>query len=237
MKLKYCDNYDEMSKKSVGSIISDLRSNPEQLLCTATGYSPLGTYKNLADAFDQEPKIFEKLRIIKLDEWGGISSTELTSCESYTLENVILPLKISSERYISFESNSTSPAEECERIQKAILREGPIDICILGLGKNGHIGFNEPSETMTEGCHVAQLTQASLQHQMVSDMKNIPTYGLTLGMTDILQSKKIVLLVTGSGKKDTITRLMSKVITNRLPASHLWSHPNVECYIDSTAML
>uniref|UniRef100_UPI0035937362 6-phosphogluconolactonase n=1 Tax=Pricia sp. TaxID=2268138 RepID=UPI0035937362 len=113
---------------------------------------------------------------------------------------------------------------------------GPIDICILGLGKNGHIGFNEPAKTLTPFCHVAKLSEKSLQHSMANTMKPKPAYGLTLGMADILRSKKIILLLTGSDKQDIIFKLLSKEITTQLPASFLWLHHDVSCFIDSNAL-
>ncbi|NNE76048.1 MAG: galactosamine-6-phosphate isomerase, partial [Pricia sp.] len=151
-------------------------------------------------------------------------------------QNIAIPLDISAHRYISFASNPLFPEKECERIQKELLQEGPVDICILGLGRNGHIGFNEPSEYLHPHCHVAKLSQESLQHQMADTMEIKPSYGLTLGMADILQSKKIVLLLTGSNKGKVISQFLSKQITTQLPASFLWLHPNVTCYIDATAL-
>ena len=232
MTIKYASDYGEMSDLASSSLIATLKEQPEQLLCVATGYSPLGMYKNLAKANKSETKGFENLSILKLDEWGGIPASDPNSCESYIKQHILRALGIPLERYIAFECNPASPEQECERIQGEIEKNGPIDVCILGLGKNGHIGFNEPCDVLTPFCHVAELSEESLGHQMANDFKNKPTYGLTLGMADILQSKKIILLLTGSNKKDSIDRLLSKQITTRLPASFLWLHPNVECYVD-----
>ena len=236
MKIQYCVDYEEMSRLSSDAIISGLRKNPGQSICTATGNSPMGVYQNLAAECAIEPKIFEKLRIIKLDEWGGIPSTDPNSCETFLREKILFPLHISSDRYISFESDSPNPMNECERIRKELSNNGPVDVCILGLGTNGHIGFNEPAETLIPSCHVAKLSENSLQHQMVDTMKSKPQYGLTLGMADILRSKKIILLVSGSEKQNVIAKLLSKQITTQLPASFLWLHDDVECIVDSKAL-
>ena len=236
MKIQRCSDYEEMSRSCCDAIIAALKEEKEQLLCTATGNSPKGVYQNLASTYQNEPELFEKLKIIKLDEWGGIPASNQNSCETFLQEKIIGPLKISDYRYISFESDPTSPEMECERIQKELVGNGPIDICILGLGKNGHIAFNEPANELSPFCHVARLSQQSLQHQMVTSMKNGPAYGLTLGMADILQSKKIILLLTGAGKKSVIEELMTKKITSYLPASFLWLHPDVTCYIDTSAI-
>ena len=236
MKIQYCVDYNEMSQLSCDSIVSDLRKQPRQLICLSTGNSPTGTYERLTNLFKDHPKLFNELIITKLDEWGGIDSMEPSSCESYMQEKILQPLVIPQNRYISFKSNPVSPQKECDRIQIEIQQKGPIDICILGLGQNGHIGFNEPANSLTAHCHVAELTADSLNHQMINALNIKPTYGLTLGMADILQSKKIILLLTGSKKKEVIKKLLSKRISTNLPASFLWLHNQVECYIDANSV-
>jgi galactosamine-6-phosphate isomerase len=236
MKIQHCSDYDEMSQSAYDSIVMDLKENPRQLICTATGNSPTGTYERLTRCFDDDPGCFKELIIIKLDEWVGIDSKEPSSCESYIQEKLTLPLRIHSTRYITFDSNPVSPEDECRRIQSEIELKGPIDICVLGMGQNGHIGFNEPSDSLMPYCHMAKLTPESLNHQMINTLAEKPSYGLTLGMADILQSRKIILCITGANKKEVIQNFLSKKITTGLPASFLWLHPNVECYIDSRAI-
>jgi len=236
MKIQYCSDYNAMSQLSCDSIVSDLRKQPRQLICMSTGNSPTGTYKKLIDVYNDHPKLFNKLIITKLDEWGGIDSKEPSSCESYIQEKILQPLAIPPNRYISFQSNPVSPKKECDRIQAEIHEKGPINICILGLGQNGHIGFNEPANSLTPHCHVAELTADSLNHQMINALDKKPGYGLTLGMADILQSKKIILLLTGSNKKEVIKKLLSRQLTTKLPASFLWLHNQVECYIDANSV-
>lgn len=236
MKIQYCNDYNALSQLSCDSIVSDLRKRPRQMICMSTGNSPTGTYERLVNVFNDHPKYFDELIIAKLDEWGGIDPNEPSSCESYIQEKIVQPLGIPQNRYISFQSNPDSPKKECDRIQIEIQKKGPIDICILGLGQNGHIGFNEPAYTLTPNCHIAELTADSLNHQMINTLNKKPTYGLTLGMADILQSKKIILLLTGAKKKEVIKKLLSKQITTKLPASFLWLHNQVECYIDAKSV-
>lgn len=237
MKIQYCSNYEEMSQSACDSIIRDLKISPNQLLCLATGNSPTGTYNKMVNIRLEHPEYFKELNIVKLDEWGGLGDDDPESCETYIQNKILLPLHIPDNRYISFQSNAAVPEEECKRVQKEINAQGPIDICLLGLGKNGHIGFNEPADSLSIGCHVGQLSATSMQHQMTNAMKNKPSYGLTLGMSDILQSKKIILLVTGADKEKIIEQLLTAKITTQLPASFLWLHSNVECYIDSESLL
>lgn len=233
MKIHYCDNYQEMSQLSCDLIIADLKKNPRKLICAATGNSPTLMYKKIVNQYDTNHNIFKELSVVKLDEWGGINKNDENSCETYIHNNIITPLNISSDHFISFESNPDSPEKECDKIQKELRVKGPIDICVLGLGKNGHLGFNEPAEVLTPNCHVANLSQSSLQHQMAGIMKDKPAYGLTLGMANILHSKQIILLVTGPDKEKVVEQFLTQKITSYLPASFLWLHTNVDCYIDS----
>lgn len=213
------------------SLIADaIVQKPGLLLCAATGSSPTETYKALISQkanFDSA-----QLRVIKLDEWGGVAMDDPQTCEQYLQQHLIKPLAIAPERYFAFESNNKNPENEVTRMQTIVADNGPIDVCILGLGLNGHIAFNEPAELLEPNCHVATLSDKSMQHAMAAEMANKPTYGLTLGMADIMQSKLIILLVSGQNKKDIIAKFLSKKITTQLPASFLWMHKNVHCFID-----
>ncbi|MCG2461223.1 galactosamine-6-phosphate isomerase [Flavobacteriaceae bacterium F89] len=236
MNIHNCTGYEEMSQKAGNSLLYDLARKPNLLLCTATGNSPIGLYNNLVKSYAESPHLFGGLRIIKLDEWGGIPLNEPNSCETFIQQKILEPLNVPNDRYISFDSNPSNPEGECIRIQSEILDKGPMDTCILGLGKNGHLGFNEPASMLEPYPHIAKLSPESLQHNMTRSMDHRPTYGLTLGMANILQSKKIILLLTGSGKKEVIGELMKKKVTPQLPASFLWLHPQVECYVDAGCM-
>ncbi|MEI6751756.1 MAG: 6-phosphogluconolactonase [Paludibacter sp.] len=218
----------ELSDYASDLIVSEIDVKPNLLLCIATGNSPSETYQKLAQKKDKFST--EELRIIKLDEWGGISPTNPESCETYIRTYINKPLGITEENYIAFNSNPAEPLDEAARIQTYLDKNGAIDVCILGLGANGHIAFNEPSAYLQPYCHKATLTEKSMEHSMAKNMGNeMPTYGLTLGMANILQSKKIIMIIAGKGKEDIIKRFLSKEINTNLPASFLWLHPNVEC--------
>jgi galactosamine-6-phosphate isomerase len=236
MKITYFDDYAGMSESAAALLVTELKIKKGSLVCCATGGSPSGFYQRLVKINSTDPGLFDGMRILKLDEWGGIPMTDPNSCHSYLQENVLIPLKISSDRYIAFDSEVENVEGECKRIQQIIDQTGPIDFCILGLGKNGHLGFNEPADFLQPDCHVAKLASTTVQHNMVQTMPTTPTFGMTIGLKDILNSDKILLLITGSHKQDVIKRLMTKEITTQLPASLLWLHSNVECLIDKTSL-
>ena len=237
MKISYYADYQQMSKQAKDLILNVLQLKRDSLFCAATGNSPRLSYQLLADVYHQQPALLEQLRILKLDEWGGVPMEDPQTCEVFLQEYLLKPLHINAARYFAFHSDPADPQEECNRIYTIIQKQAPIDLCILGLGKNGHIAFNEPSDILHPYCHVAQLSAESMQHTMAQTMQTQPTYGLTLGMADILSAKKIILLVTGSNKKIVIEKLLQPNITTKLPASLLWLHPNVECLIDENSLI
>ncbi len=142
-------------------------------------------------------------------------------------KTLVRPLQIPATRYVSFESNSRAPVGECQRVQDWLAIHGPIDLCVLGLGLNGHLGFNEPADALIAAPHVAKLTDQSLAHSMLSTARTCPTHGLTLGMRDILASKSILLLVFGAGKAKQLKRLVTW--RGILPVSCFFSFPSRRC--------
>lgn len=219
-----------MSQKALELVLEEVQKNSKLLLCTATGNSPRLLYQNMAKESQGNISLFQKMRVIPLDEWIGLPTLE-GSCHQYINENILTPLKISTGRYFAFNSNAKQLEKECKRIQVILTENGPIDLCILGLGKNGHLGFNEPANELEAYCHISRLSSESQTHNMIDNIELKPTKGLTLGMQDILSARKIILMVSGKGKEVAIEKLLSKKITNDCPATWLWQHDNVNCLI------
>ncbi len=219
-----------MSQKAAAIVLEDLEKNASLLLCAATGSSPNILYQLLGEAYERQTTLFQKARVIPLDEWIGLATPKGT-CHAYIQEKLLLPLHISKDRYFGFNAEADDLEKECNRIQKTLQQEGPIDLCILGLGKNGHLGFNEPATELKSHCHVAILAPQSQEHSMIGSAATKPTKGLTLGMQDILDSKKILLLVSGDGKEEVTKQLRSGDVSNDCPATWLWNHSNVQCLV------
>jgi galactosamine-6-phosphate isomerase len=236
MEISILESYEEISRKASEIIIRQLETNKRLLLCAATGNTPGRTYELLAGEYARGPGLFDELRVMKLDEWGGLPMNDPGTCESYLQTRLLSPLQISGQRYFAFCSDPADPDLECGRMQGELTKAGPVDCCILGLGMNGHIGFNEPADYLQSGCHIARLSEETLQHSMVAAMDRRPSYGLTLGMTDILQARMILLLVSGPAKKEIARQLLSKRVTTGLPASLLWLHGNTICLLDRDAV-
>lgn len=235
MIIRTLDSKEEMSLVAADLIVRRLEENPSLLLCAATGNTPTETYRLLKEASGKRPGLCAALRVIKLDEWGGVKSNGPGTCESYLQTHLVGPLGIETNRYISFNSAPPDPLGECNRIQQLLNTAGPIHICLLGLGMNGHLALNEPGDYLESSVHVVKLTDSSLDHSMVSQMPEKPAYGLTLGMGDILQSEMILLLISGPSKKKVTSEFLSGRLSTHLPASFLWLHSNVICLIDQAA--
>jgi galactosamine-6-phosphate isomerase len=227
------EDYDRLSAAAAALVVSEVEKKKDLLLCAATGNSPKGLYDALAGKAKADRGFFAALRTVKLDEWGGIAADHPGSAERYLRERLLGPLGIPPERYLAFAPAPPDPAAECARIRDELERHGPIDVCVLGLGVNGHLGFNEPGPFLVPQCHVARLSEESRRHTMVRAMAGgAPEFGLTLGMREILASRRIILLVTGSGKEQAVAELLSGRVSTMLPASFLWLHGNVDCLID-----
>ena len=236
MELQILTNYAEMSQAAAATILAAIERNPQLLLCLATGETPKGTYEALASLCSERPSAVSQIRAVKLDEWSGMLMTDPGSCEVYLQERVIRPLAISPDRYMGFTSDASNPTAECQRISKWLKLNGRIDLCILGLGANGHLGLNEPGSILLPEAHQTTLESSTRRHSMLEIAQSMPSRGLTLGMAEILQSREIILLVSGTQKKQQLKRLLIKEISTQFPASLLWLHPRTTIICDTDAM-
>lgn len=218
------EDYEQMSESAARFIEQAVHQNPALILCAATGSTPTVSYEKLADSSQN----FKDVQLLALDEWGNMDPENIASCYHYLNTYLIKPLGIQTS--IIFNS---SGLDALNKPQEFLINHGPIDLCILGMGQNGHLGFNEPAQFLVPYSHKVELSNESKNHPMISGQETKPTFGFTLGMADILQSRKILLLVNGAHKKKIFQNFMGKKITTNLPASFLWLHPNVTCLTDN----
>jgi putative deaminase/isomerase len=230
-----CENYERLSAQAAAIVCAQIERKHSLLLCAATGNSPIGLYGELARRAAVDRELFRSIKVIALDEWGGVRETDPGSAAGYLREKVLTPLAISPDRFIAFDPG-IDPAEACSRMRAELERIGPIDLAVLGLGRNGHVGFNEPGAALVPYCHVAQLSEETRRHAMTRAMTEPPRHGLTLGLQEILAARRILLLVTGEGKQQTVARLLTEEVTTTLPASLLWLHGSVDCLIDRAVL-
>src|SRR5262245_41553179 len=153
------ENYEVMSQLAADFIAAEVLKQPSLLLAASAGYSPTRTYALLAAKKRRETNLFARLRVVKLDEWGGLSADDPHSCEAYLRRHLLGPLDVSEERYCSFRGDAPDPEAECRRVADFLDEQGPIHLCLLGLGRNGHLGLNEPAEHLNPSPHVAILSK------------------------------------------------------------------------------
>ncbi len=235
MKVKRLGNHETMSQAAAGWIAREVRRNPGLLICLATGETPARTYELVGERARKSPALFQHARVLKLDEWGGLPKGDPGSCEAYLQQRVVGPWRISRRRFAGFEDGPGRAKSECKRIHGWLARNGPIDICVLGLGRNGHLGLNEPGSVLCPVAHRAALTQESRAHSMLAHATAKPDYGLTLGMAEILGARQILLLVSGGHKRQPLRRLLRGEISTQFPASLLCLHSQTIVFCDREA--
>ena len=235
MHVQVAADHEQMSRRAAARIAAAIRRKPALLLGVVTGATPARTYEHLAALRTAEPALFSRVKILKLDEWMGLPPRHPASCESYIQRHLLGPLRIARSRYQGFRARPKAAAADAQRVARWLARHGPIDLCVLGLGRNGHLLMNEPAPALPPGPHVARLSASTRRHSMLTGLRTPPRRGLTMGLADILRSKEILLLVSGAAKRAALARALEGTVTTRCPASFLWLHPNVTVCCDRAA--
>src|SRR6187200_288471 len=138
-RVHHCRDYRELSREAAARVIAAATAKGDSLLCAPAGNSPAGLYRELAGEAARKPDLFRSLRVVKLDEWLGVPASDAATCEHFLRSRLLDPLVVTAERYIGFDPETADPQRECADVQGELERQGPIDLCILGLGKNGHV--------------------------------------------------------------------------------------------------
>jgi galactosamine-6-phosphate isomerase len=232
VRLRPAKDEGDLSRHAADQVLRELRRKPDLLLGVATGQTPTLTYERLARARAKAPALFRHLRILTLDEWLGLPPRHPASCEAYVREKILGPLGVDPSRYRGWQTASRAPHANCARMSRWLRRNGPMDLCILGLGRNGHLLMNEPTSTIDPAPHVARLAEETRRHPMLRSTTPVPRFGLTLGLADLLQTRSILLLVSGRHKRAPLKRLLAGRVSMRCPASFLWLHPDVTVHYD-----
>lgn len=229
MKLIQVNNAVEGGKKAF-ELVKEAMENGLETMGLATGSTPETLYQEMVSS-DLD---FSKLSSVNLDEYVGLSATDPQSYHMYMHEHLFAqkPFK---ESYIP-NGKATDLSAECQRYEE-ILMAHPVDLQILGIGRNGHIGFNEPGTAFDTPTHVVELTQSTIQanQRYFDKVEDVPTQAISMGIQSIMKSKMIILLAFGTAKAEAIKGMIEGPITEALPASVLQNHPNVVIIADLEA--
>lgn len=222
-------NYDELSKKAANIIAAQVISKPCSVLGLATGSTPVGAYKKLAEYNKAGDVDFSCVTSVNLDEYQGLKGDNDQSYRYFMNNNLFKYINIDINKTFVPDGCAADLAEEGKRYDELIKSLGGIDIQLLGIGLDGHIGFNEPDDVFTAETHEVELDPSTIEAnaRFFTSKDEVPTKAITMGMMSIMQAKKILLIANGKNKKDIVEKSFFGPITPQVPASILQLHPDV----------
>lgn len=238
MIISLCDDPQEVADLAAQRVADLLHDSPRAVLGLPTGRTPIAMYDQLADRHAAGELDFSQVHTFNLDEFVGIGEDHPGSYRAYMRAHLFDRVNLPPAQAHVLDGLAVDPDAECTRFEEAIAAAGGVDLQILGLGTNGHIGFNEPADGLQARTHRVRLLEPSRKANAVffgDDVSQVPTEAMTMGMGTILKSRRILLLVTGEGKAATVAAMLHGPITTQLPASFLQLHPEVELICDAAA--
>ena len=237
MKVRVTEDYEEMSDIAAELALQQIREKPDSVLGLTAGSSPLGLYQRLQAAYREGTVDFSRVRIFTLSEYIGLEETDEQSFAYYTRKNFCEGLNLAEENIYMPNGMADDIAQECARYGKAIEAAGGIDMMILGIGPNAHIGFNEPGPVFVPETHVAELSEATraANARFFDNPADVPYWAVSMGMRDIMFARHVLLLASGPGKTEAIALALKGDITPKAPASVLQLHRGAVFIIDEAA--
>lgn len=219
-------------------VLETIVARPTLVLGLPTGRTPLGLYRELRERSRGDRIDWSQVRTFNLDEFAGLAPSNPNSYRAYMQAELFEHVSIDSAHIGFLDGTAPDLLEECRRYEAAIAAISGIDLQILGIGANGHIGFNEPADGLCAFTHVAELEQESREanaQRFGGKWTEVPSRALSMGMATILNAREIVLIATGAEKADAVHGMIEGLITTRLPASLLQVHPRVTVMLDAAA--
>jgi glucosamine-6-phosphate deaminase len=224
--------------ESLGRIIIDLVQRlPEAVIGLPTGRTPLALYAELARLTNRHAVDWSAVRTFNLDEFVGLGAGDSGSYRSFMDDRLFRQIDLPADNVGFLDGRATDLDAECERYEQAIHAAGGMDLLVLGIGENGHVGFNEPADSLAARTHRVRLverTRAANALWFGGDLSRVPHEALTMGMATILSARAIVLIATGETKIDAVSRMLYGGVTTRVPASFLQLHPQVDVMLDDS---
>ncbi|MBZ9608983.1 glucosamine-6-phosphate deaminase [Clostridium estertheticum] len=237
MRILVLDSYEEMSKKAALMIASQVMLKPDSVLGLATGDTPLGMYKELIALYNKKEVDFNEVRTFNLDEYYGINREDPQSYYNYMINNLFNSININRKNINVPDGMAMDIEASCRGYENKIKEVGGIDMQILGIGGNGHIGFNEPDVTFEAETHLVNLNEQTIEanSRFFKSRKDVPVKAISMGIKTIMNSKKIILLANGLNKAEAIERAVKGKINPNIPASILQLHNDVTIILDKKA--
>jgi len=237
MRVLVSKDYDQMSRRAAHIVAGQILLNPRSVLGLPTGGTPRGLYRELVRLFQEGDLDFSEVTAFNLDEYLGLPRTDPQSYAWFMEENLFKFVNVPPERRHIPDGTAADPEGECARYERKIEAAGGIDLQILGLGREGHIGFNEPDERFEKYTHLVRLTEGTIQAnaRFFSSPEQVPTRALTMGIKSIMGAKRIILLASGPEKAEAVAAAVSGPVIPGVPASILQLPPDVTFVVDGAA--
>lgn len=230
-------SYEEMSRKAANVISAQMVMKEDSVLGLATGSSPIGTYQCLVERYEQGDLDFSKITSVNLDEYRGLTHDNDQSYYYFMNTNLFSKVNINPDNTFVPDGTIADDKEACRKYEAIIAATGGIDLQLLGLGHNGHIGFNEPDEVFPKETHCVNLSQTTIEAnaRFFASKDEVPTQAYTMGIQTIMSAKKILMVVSGADKADIVEKAFFGDVTPHVPASILQLHQDVTIVGDEAA--
>lgn len=238
MKIYKAKDYKDMSRKAANIISAQVIMKPNCVLGLATGSTPIGTYDQLVEWYNKGDLDFSEVTTVNLDEYKGLPRTKDQSYYYFMHQHLFDRVNIDPERTNVPNGMEPDAEKECGRYEELIRSLGGVDLQLLGLGHNGHIGFNEPGEAFEKETHCVDLTESTIEanKRFFASADDVPKQAYTMGIKTIMQAKKILIVVNGENKADIVERAFFGPVTPEVPASILQLHNDVTLVGDEAAL-
>ncbi|RBW70121.1 glucosamine-6-phosphate deaminase [Bacillus taeanensis] len=238
MELIKVRDYNEMSQKAAEILIGKVKGSEKINFGLATGGTPKGLYEKMIEDHQKNGISYKNVTTFNLDEYAGLSEEDPNSYHYYMNESLFKHIDILKSNTHLPKGISEHLEKECSEYDKMIAENGGIDLQVLGIGQNGHIGFNEPGTSFKSNTHVVKLAESTREAnaRYFDTIDDVPTHAITMGIASIMKSKEILLLVSGEAKQEAMGKLMHGEVTEEFPASILQKHPRVTIIADQKAL-
>ena len=238
MKIYKAKDYKDMSRKAANIISAQIIMKPNCVLGLATGSTPIGTYEQLVEWYKKGDLDFSNVTSVNLDEYKGLTRDNDQSYYYFMNDHLFSKVNIDKNRTFLPDGTETDSQKACEDYNRIIHSVGGIDLQLLGLGHNGHIGFNEPADIFVKETHCVQLTEATIEanKRFFASIDDVPKEAYTMGIRTIMQAKKILVVVSGADKAEIVNKAFRGEVTPEVPASILQMHNDVVLVADEAAL-
>ncbi len=238
MKIIEAKDYEDMSRKAANIIAAQVTIKPDGVLGLATGSTPIGTYKNLVAKYEAGDLDFSGITSVNLDEYKGLTKDNDQSYYYFMNDNLFSHVNIDKSRTFLPDGTEADSKKACEDYNAVIHSVGGVDLQLLGLGHNGHIGFNEPADHFELETHCVDLTDSTIKanQRFFASYDDVPKQAYTMGIKTIMNAKKVLVVVSGEDKADAVAKSFFGPVTPEVPASVLQLHPDCIVVADKAAL-